>query len=613
MLCVESLFGGLSVPSRRMVAAGAGTLLALSLATAMAEGTTDGPAGSGDAVCSPAWLAQGDVRRSDTFTVAPAPAAADDAGRASAHAALGTADGDDGPQDAGIQSITQPNDTLFRWRYQRASLQTIGALQAWETSFGSDDVAVAVIADGVEMDHPDLVNKIWRNAGEVPGNGVDDDGNGYVDDTGGWDFGSDDGDPNPVPPAQLDVPAPPSGTAMAGIAAAETNNARGIAGVSWRARIMPLKIVYRAWVPLPGPDPQLDPDGDGGYWGIGGRREYLNQAICYAANNGAQVIVIGGFMLYNRDGASAGLQRMQDAITYARRKGVPVVAGAGECGQAAWFCPDKNAFGVNPPAFPAAFDDVIGVQSFASQYQMRSYASWGDWVDIAAPGEDFSTTWLTADGEYKEINSAFRVPSELAAAHVAGVVAVMRSLNPTLSVWDIEDKLCETANRDLPPLVPAFDGRTAHGYPRNDRFGCGAVDFERAVENMPWVVRVAPNPVEQMIDGTEVSVRSLLSNPHLNQGNWEVASDAAWLTGTPLPQIPGASSLMSLQLDVEAMRRDRGALMAGSSVTPTVVLRAVNRDNPAMQAASPPVKLDLRIRIVERVSRIYLPSVQRRG
>lgn len=70
---------------------------------------------------------------------------------------------------------------------------------------------------------------------------------------------------------------------------------------------------------------------------------------------------------------------------------------------------------------------------------------------------------------------------------------------------------------------------------------------------------------------------------------------------------------MSLQLDVEAMRRDRGALMAGSSVTPTVVLRAVNRDNPAMQAASPPVKLDLRIRIVERVSRIYLPSVQRRG
>lgn len=539
MSCVESLFGGLSIPSRRMVAAGAGTLLALSLATAMAEGTTDGPAGSGDAVCSPAWLAQGDHRRSDAFTVAPASAAADDPGRASTHAAPDTADRDDGPQDAGIQSITQPNDTLFRWRYQRASLQTIGALQAWETSFGSDDVAVAVIADGVEMDHPDLVNKIWRNPGEVPGNGVDDDGNGYVDDTGGWDFGSDDGDPNPVPPAQLDVPAPPSGTAMAGIAAAETNNARGIAGVSWRARVMPLKIVYRAWVPLPGPDPQLDPDGDGGYWGIGGRREYLNQAICYAANNGAQVIVIGGFMLYNRDGASAGLQRMQDAITYARRKGVPVVAGAGECGQAAWFCPDKNTFGVNPPAFPAAFDDVIGVQSFASQYQMRSYASWGDWVDIAAPGEDFSTTWLTADGEYKEINSAFRVPSELAAAHVAGVVAVMRSLNPTLSVWDIEDKLCETANRDLPPLVPAFDGRTAHGYPRNDRFGCGAVDFERAVENMPWVVRVAPNPVEQMIDGTEASVRSLLSNPHLNQGNWEVASDAAWLTGTPCRRFRG--------------------------------------------------------------------------
>ena len=108
----------------------------------------------------------------------------------------------------------------------------IDAPEAWNITCGSADVVVAVIDTGVDYTHQDLMANIWTNSGEIPGNGIDDDGNGYIDDVHGWDFVNSDNDPND------DYG---HGTHCAGTIAAVGNNAKGIAGVSWNAKIMPLK------------------------------------------------------------------------------------------------------------------------------------------------------------------------------------------------------------------------------------------------------------------------------------------------------------------------------------------------------------------------------------
>lgn len=518
---------------------------------------------------------------------------------------------------ASAQANTRPDDALFRL-YQKRSLLVIGALQAWETSYGGSNATIAVIADGVEYTHPDLASKMWRNPQEIPGNHRDDDFNGYVDDAMGWDFASgdprkpEDSDPMPVSQSQLDVVVPSTGTAMAGIAAADTNNTIGLAGVSWGARIMPIKILSRTWWRLAAPDPRLDPDGDGGYWGMGGNLESLTRAICYAANNGADVIAIGGVVLYNPRGAENEMARMQEAITYARQqKGALLVAGAGECGQEMWWCRGAVAIaGANPPAYPAAFEHVIGVQSFGPEYQLRPYASWGDWVDLAAPGEGFSTLWR--DGNYQEINSTFRVPSELAAAHVAGVLAVMKSLNPGFGPLRTDDKLCETANRTLPLAVSGpFDNRSPGGWSMNERFGCGVLNFERAVEDMPWQVQVSPRKVVHMVDHESPPPPVVLSSAVLNEGHWEIVSGKDWLQPEPLPQDIGRPSEFEVNIDGEGLQRDQGPLQGERRVYPEVVARAVNQDNPAMAAASTSQKISYEVYIVDRVWHAFLPSLNR--
>jgi len=108
----------------------------------------------------------------------------------------------------------------------------IDAPEAWEITTGSSDVVVAVVDSGVDYNHPDLSANIWTNAGEIEDNGIDDDGNGYVDDVRGWDFVDDDNVP---------LDSHDHGTHVAGIIAAVGDNATGITGVGWTAKIMVLK------------------------------------------------------------------------------------------------------------------------------------------------------------------------------------------------------------------------------------------------------------------------------------------------------------------------------------------------------------------------------------
>jgi len=109
----------------------------------------------------------------------------------------------------------------------------IGAVEAWDTTIGTRDNVVAIIDTGIDLLHPDLIPNLWTNPGEIPGNGIDDDGNGFVDDVHGYDFGEGDGSPQDVVG---------HGTAVAGVVGAQGNNGQGVTGVNWNVSLMGLKI-----------------------------------------------------------------------------------------------------------------------------------------------------------------------------------------------------------------------------------------------------------------------------------------------------------------------------------------------------------------------------------
>jgi len=340
----------------------------------------------------------------------------------------------------------------------------------------------------------------------------------------------------------------------------------------------------------------------------------MTRAVCYAANNGADVIAIGGGVLYNTQNVGGRLDRLQEAIAYARDKKVMTVAGAGECGTANYWCPADD---VNLPIYPAVFPQVIGVQSFGANYQLRPYASFGDWVDLAAPGEGFETIWRQSEGEGTHwIDSNYMTPSELAAAHVAGVIAVIMGLNPGFGPYLIEKQLYEAANRTL---VPADEFKTPRegGLPRSDRFGYGVLNLERAVEDMPWENQLGPPAdkpsaeVVQFVDRSGRSSKVRLYSTNLNEGRWEVTSDKAWLHPEGLPQSIGDLSQIAVRVDVDLLQREQGNLMAGSTVFPDVKVHVINPDNPVMADQASIRDINYKVIILDKIWQSFLPSALR--
>ncbi len=495
---------------------------------------------------------------------------------------------------AGLLSVPPPNDPYFR-SYQTHSLKAIGALDAWETSYGGDDVVVAVISSGVDYDHPDLAANIWRNADEVGGNGVDDDGNGYVDDTIGWNFAEANADP-------ADFPAGLRGTMLAGIIAAETNNGRGVAGTSWFARIMPLKVLR----PYPWP---------GGGTAVGGQDRDLIGAVCYAANNGAGVILIAP-ILARPEGAAATIDALRAAIEYATvERGALVVAPAGDCGGDPWaddrlWCPDPDRYGVdgeNPEILPAALENVVGVQSVGIGNALRTTASWGPWVDLAAPGEEFMTTGV--DGQYEYISGARPAVSDFAAAHVAGVVAVMRSVSPDLSPYRMLRSMCGHATKVGPDYEPALLGE----WTRNDRYGCGVVHFERTIENLAVRIHdVVPAELVVLTDGGRDWLRHDFRNRYVNRGKWLLTpeSQASWLVGEPVRELrAGDPSIVKLTTDVALLRQQRGGEIAGRTFTETLL--ACPADGPSRNDPASCQRIPYTLRVVPRLWSVHLPHVER--
>jgi subtilisin family serine protease len=333
---------------------------------------------------------------------------------------------------AGVSLV--PNDPYFSstgtWGQAYADLyglKKIGADAAWDTVTG-ENVTVAVIDTGVDYTHVDLANNVWTNAGEIPGNGVDDDGNGYVDDVRGWDFvGASYGSPAPdADPAD----GHGHGTHVAGTVAAEGDNGVGVIGVAWRAHVMAVK--------------GLD---DGG----SGLHSQLAASIAYAADNGADVINASW-------GGSGTTQTLADAVQYAYSLGVVFVAAAGNSAV------DARGF------YPASYPSVITVAASDASDQLASFSNFGPRIDVAAPGVDVLSLRAQGTSRGTPVGDAYARMSgtSMASPHVAGLAALILGRYPAYSTEQVRQAIRASASD---PGPPGFDMQ----------FGYGRIDAAHAV------------------------------------------------------------------------------------------------------------------------------------
>ena len=321
-----------------------------------------------------------------------------------------------GPEQMGAESVSgAPNDPRFseQWALQNtgqtggASGSDINAVSAWGMSTGSDSIVVAVIDTGVDYTHPDLAQNIWTNPGEIPNNGIDDDGNGYVDDVHGYDFINNDNDP-------MDDNG--HGTHCAGVIGAVGNNGIGISGVNQKVKIMPLKFLRK--------------DGNGD------TAASLN-AIAYARKMGANVISCSW-------GGTARSQALADAISATNKL---IVCAAGNSG--------VNTDTI--PQYPSGFDNpqIISVAASDASDGIPSYSNYGPTsVDVAAPGDWILSTYPTALGyQYIKMKG-----TSMATPHVSGLAALLLSVNPGLSPDQLKQLIMNNVDK-----VPAFSGKTVSG------------------------------------------------------------------------------------------------------------------------------------------------------
>lgn len=318
------------------------------------------------------------------------------------------------PAWAFTQEYTPTDPYLIQQGYLRAiNIQGSWSYQSKENK----EVVVAVLDSGIDLVHPDLMNNIWVNADEVPGDGIDNDHNSYIDDVNGWDFVDSDNDPSPVLIEGYDFTAVNHGTVIAGIIGASANE-EGIVGINPRVRLMDLRI--------------LDAKGTG-------NTLVLSQAIDYAVENGADIINL------SLVGKSID-ESLKKSIINAYNRGVMIVAASG----------NESRSGVDldsEPAYPVCdFDNVnrvIGVAAVDAQNKLSTFSNYGEkCIDISAPGVSI---YSTVYHNIKDINfnSYYRggwSGTSVAAPMVTGALSLIKMNYPNLRPIDIYNILLSSTD-----------------------------------------------------------------------------------------------------------------------------------------------------------------------
>ncbi len=308
-----------------------------------------------------------------------------------------------------------PNDPSFGmlWGLQNTGQSggtadaDIDAPEAWEIAIGSRDVVIGIIDSGIDRTHPDLAANMWTNPGEIAENGIDDDGNGFVDDVHGWDFYADDNNPHDENG---------HGTHCAGTIGAVGGNGIGVAGVNWEVSMVALRF--------------LDALGSG----------YSSDAI--DAVNYARTL--GLDLTSNSWGGGGYSSVLEAAIRAAGDVGMFFIAAAG----------NDNVNNDVSPYYPSSYDldCIIAVASSDRNDSRSSFSCYGlISVDLAAPGTDIYST--VPNGSY-----GIKSGTSMATPHVAGAVALIKSVAPMMTIPDLKSLLLDHVD----PL-PAFNGKCVSG------------------------------------------------------------------------------------------------------------------------------------------------------
>ncbi|MHA1446624.1 MAG: S8 family peptidase, partial [Candidatus Heimdallarchaeaceae archaeon] len=307
-------------------------------------------------------------------------------------------------------------------------LPQISIYGAWEKTYGNESLTVAIIDSGVDFSHPQLVGKSWNNTDEIPDNGIDDDNNDYIDDVAGWDFVSNDSIPGP----DVGDPIHWHATFIAGILAAPLDGL-GVAGVAPNVTIMDVRVLNSssfAATSLVG----------------------FGDAIRYAVENGADIINLS-LHYYNAS------EDYHDDILYAISQNIPVVSVTGNT-------PLSYGGGRYYQSYPGGYAEVITVGATNFYKEKADYSNFGPWTELVAPVGD--EVGVNIQSTYPPDTYTTYWGTSFACPQVAGVIALMRSINYTMSVGEIREILHETAD-DL-----GDEGK-------DDYFGYGMVNATAAV------------------------------------------------------------------------------------------------------------------------------------
>ncbi|XVJ59247.1 MAG: S8 family serine peptidase [Tepidisphaera sp.] len=308
-----------------------------------------------------------------------------------------------------VRALVTPNDPSYGqlWGMNQTNDADIDAPQGWDIFTGNPNFVVAVIDTGIQRTHPDLAANTWVNPGEIAGNSIDDDGNGFVDDLYGWDFVNNDNNP---------TDDNGHGTHCAGTIGAVGNNGVGVVGVVWNTKLAACKF--------------LSASGSGSI---------------SAALSSLQYCIGKGIKVSNNSWGGGGFsQSMANALTTAANVGHIFVAAAGNGG----YNNDTS------PSYPASYTNpnVIAVAATASNDTLASFSQFGATsVDVGAPGVNIYSTYPT--NSYTTLSG-----TSMATPHVAGVVTAVYGQNPSWTYQQVRDRIYATVRP-----VAALNGRCVTG------------------------------------------------------------------------------------------------------------------------------------------------------
>jgi subtilisin family serine protease len=417
-----------------------------------------------------------------------------------------------------------PDDTFepLQWAIDNPGPPNVSLPQAWDVWQGDPNTVIAVMDNGVDLSHPDLASQLWTNPGEIAGNHIDDDGDGWVDDVHGYDFGDSDSDPSAQPSFDsIGLDEGFHGTFVAGIADAATNNGDGIAGAAWRCRLMALKVA------------------DSTAGGI--TLEAVTQAFAFLDVHPAAVLN----MSFGTPDTTARAF-FQELVDDAESHGVLCVAAAGN---------DST----DDPNFPAACNHTLSVGAIDDTGARADFSQWGSWVSLSAPG---ASIWSSIAQNYPidEVSQIFYIflfgwdgqdpymygdGTSFASPLVTGIAGLVRSKYPALNPAQVRQRLIQTADvvaydHPLGPRVNAYRALTdplLAVAPAPDPARLALTAWPQPAAGNVTVTFVLPDPGTvrlELFDASGRRVRTLASGA-FSAGPHDASWDGTGANGAPEP------------------------------------------------------------------------------